>query len=264
MVILGISSVVLFVLDIRRLVPPPVPQDSKSSLGGPARASSALWRVLSEKVWFCMFDSKVLAMRRLMLLISHGNHWWMFDRIPLQKFSALERKFSDRYGVDKTSNQRAYGRRNGRASTHLVSLLDDKNKMVNFWLLATPGEGLIFEMEKMQNALEPSTRLQTFFEDKPEYELVKTPRKGRPAQWTWQMDQSKFVEWHERLRYAIRHQNEDLLSQAIYSLKRIPPFHMTRRQAFSLHRGAKAEWKRSRRGEFPHLDFYVGWVGRFK
>jgi len=210
-----------------------------------------------------MFESKTLAMRRLMLLVSHGNHWWTWGQVPIGRFREMEKRLIERYAIDRNSQQRYRAAKQSKANCHCVAYLGD-DKIVKFWLVGTEGSGLLFQVEKMQNALERESRLTTFHDEQPEYELVLIPRKGRPEQWTWQMCKPKYAEWKDRIEHAIRHQGDTLLSQAIYSLKRIPPFHMTRRQAFNLYRGAQMEWKRTRRGAFPHPDFYVGWVGRFK
>ena len=70
--------------------------------------------------------------------------------------------------------------------------------------------------------------------------------------------------WEERLKTAVRSQNDELLRQALYSLRRVPGFREIRREAFRLAKLAKAEWTRHRTGDFPHPDVFIGFLGKFK
>lgn len=208
-----------------------------------------------------IFRYKTDLMRELTLLVSHGYTHWCSGSTPPKKAQALAIKFGDRYAVEATSQQRYRRKAKELANARLLMCLDETGEQVLWWLVATAGEGLIHQLETLADATEKKTRLEITG-----YELVKTPRSGRSAQWTWRMTKDTELAWKERIKTAIRgkHQSDDLIQQALYSLRRVPGFAESRRQAFALVRFAQAEWKRHRHSEWPYPDIFVGWVGQFK
>ena len=208
-----------------------------------------------------IFQYKTDLMRELIRLVSHGYISWCSGSIEPKKAEGLMLKFHDRYAVNATSQQRYRRKTKDQANARLLMCLDESGESVLWWLVATSGEGLVHQLETLMNATEKKTRLEITG-----YELVKTPRSGRSAQWTWRMTKETELAWKERIRTAIRgkHQSDELIQQALYSLRRVPGFAESRRQAFSLVRFAQGEWKRHRRSEWPYPDIFVGWVGQFK
>lgn len=90
------------------------------------------------------------------------------------------------------------------------------------------------------------------------------PRVGRLPAWTWRITPDNLKAWQERLQAVIRHHDLLGLEQALYSLRRVPGFAESRRQAFRLAQYAQGEWKRSQRTEWPYPGVFIGWLGRFK
>lgn len=203
-----------------------------------------------------VFVHKTDAMRQLQLLVARGHTRWTGGQIHPSKLMALCLKFEDRYGINRTSQQRWRAKAQGEASSHLV-LWQAEPDQINWWLLVTPGEGLVNDLEQLQEVRR--TRIQLTG-----YELLQMPRTGRLAAWTWRMTPDTLKTWLGRLQAVIRHHDLLGLEQALYSLKRVPGFAQSRRQAFQLVQYAQNEWKRSQRTEWPYPGIFIGWVGRFK
>jgi hypothetical protein len=200
-------------------------------------------------------------MTKLQHLISHAYTNYSNGSIEPQKLTALCYKFSDRYDVFRTNQQRWRAKKKGQANSKLVLWQPEKNGVVYWWLLATSGDGLIVQLEQLKDATNKRQRIRLHDDD---YELVKTPRKDSQAKWTWRMTKGCYEGWQERIKTVIRHKDEMSLRQILDSLRRVPGFHDSRRQAFSLAKYVKAEWQRSCKGEFNYTDVFVGFVGKRK
>lgn len=204
--------------------------------------------------------NKTDAMARILTLVSRAYTHWTSGQIDSKKLAAFVLKLTDRYRIDATTMQRYRAKQQSQANSELVLLQGDDNR-IHWWLLVTPGEGLVQQMENLADASDKKTRITMPGQD---YELVMTPRKGMRASWTWRMTQATEQAWGERFKTAIRHNNDQAIRQALDSLRRVPGFREARAQAFAIEAAAKAEWARSRRGEWPYPGVFVGFQGRFK
>ena len=210
-----------------------------------------------------IFKHKTDFMREVVRLVAHGYHWHTTGTTDPKKLSGLMLKFDDRYSINATPQQRYRRKAKGECNTHFLALPDEAGAV--FWLLlVTEGEGVIRQLESLQDCCEKKSRIQLTG-----YELVKTPRKGEgaTAQWTWRIDSENYAAWEERLKTAVRKwhpHNDDLLKQALWSLRRIPGFSEARRQGFTLESYAKAQWKRVQHGEWPFEGVFIAWLGRYQ
>ena len=209
---------------------------------------------------FDIFTHKTDAMQRLQHLASHSYKNWISGTVHPKKLEALCLKFSDRYEVNRSDMQRYRAKAKAQSNTKLVLFMSSDDE-IYWWLLATPGEGLIHHLEKLTDASEKGQRITWPACD---YELIKMPRKNANASWTWRMTSKCLEAWQERLRGAIRRHSDDQIRQALFSLRRVPGFRESRKQAFSLEKMAKLEWKRSRKGDWPYPGLFVGFKGRHK
>lgn len=220
-----------------------------------------------------IYKHKTDLMRELVRLVSHGYQQWTAGSVEAKKLEALQLKFGDRYAVTATAQQRYRAKAKGQANAHLVMWPDESGAVV-WWLLVTEGTGLAHDLEQLQDCREKRSRIEVTG-----YELVKVPKKlsqkerelekqGKPvkkaAHWTWRMTRENEEAWKERLRTATRRGKDDLILQALHSLKRVPGFSEARRQAFALESFAKAEWKRTQRTDWPYESLYVGWLGQYQ
>jgi hypothetical protein len=202
---------------------------------------------------------KTDAMRKVQLLVSRGYSRYVSGEIDRRKAKALYLKFLDRYEVERSHQQRYRMKLAGVANSHLVMWLNPESKKVHWWLLATAGEGLVTDVENLKDATAKKSRIELTG-----YELLKAPRKDLPAAWTWQMTSENYKAWQERIRAAVRHKSDDLIRQALYSLKRVPRFSQSRKQAFALVSLMKKEWKRTQKGELPYPGIFIGFYGKYK
>lgn len=202
-------------------------------------------------------------MREIVRLVAHGYHWYTTGTTDPKKLSGLMLKFDDRYAINATPQQRYRRKSKGDSNTQFLAWQDETGAVI-WLLLVTEGEGVVRQLEALKDCRERKTRIGLTG-----YELLKTPRKGEgaTAQWTWRIDSENFKAWEERLKTAVRKwhpHNDDLLKQALWSLRRIPGFSESRRQAFALEQFAQGQWKRTQRGEWPFERLFIGWLGRYQ
>lgn len=207
-----------------------------------------------------VFRHKSDLMERLAHLVAHGYHHWTAGTVTAAKLPALTLKFTDRYHIDRDRQQRWRAKQRGEANTHLA-LFESEPGRFAWWLLVTPGAGLVRDLEQLRDATGKKTRIMAPGDD---YELVQTPRSGMRASWSWRMTKEREAEWREQITAAIRHHNDSELRQAWYNLHRIPGFREARAQGLALMRFAKGEWKRSRRGDWPLTEGFIAFRGRRK
>lgn len=207
-----------------------------------------------------VFVSKTEAMKRLVYLIAHGYTRYTTGVIPVSKSASLVMKFQDRYAIDRDSMQRYRSRKKGEANAFLVMWGEKDATELRWWLLVTEGQGTVTDLETLHDVGDKKHRIELTG-----YEVIRLPREGRAPDWTWRMTSDTCAQWQERLRASVRHKREDLLNQAIWSLRRVPGFSQVRKQAFSLVKAAEGDWKRVRgNGEpFPHT-FALGFEGRHR
>jgi len=211
-----------------------------------------------------IFKYKTQLMEYLLLLVSRGGYcYWTSGSVPLKKWQAFELKMIDRYQTDRNEQQRYRARKKGLANTQLLAYprLIEKEIVIDFWLIVDSKcpDCLVWQMERLKPI---ETDRVTVGED---YELVQTPRKGKPPQWTWRMTESRYQHWRKDIQEAIRKRKNMRLRQLHHELVRVPGFHEIRRQAFALQSFLRSEWMRSRgrQEEMPQRAF-VGFVGRKK
>ncbi|PXF32082.1 hypothetical protein WH50_06385 [Pokkaliibacter plantistimulans] len=203
---------------------------------------------------FLAYRYKTDFMRALLRAVSRGNVHYVQGEVPRKKAEALVFKFIDRYAIDASKKQRWLAKRNGVANTRLLTLAADTD-VVSWVLLATPGEGLIHQLESLNHVSQKRLSLTG-------YEIAKMPKKNSPASWTWRMQKDTYEAWHERLTTYIRHNDMLGMEQSMNSLQRVPVFAEVRKQAYALAALAKGEWQRVQAGEYPFRDFALGWYGK--
>lgn len=157
---------------------------------------SAAWKL---SLWFrypavmSRFDPEIAryqtaAMQRLLDGVVHGYGHHADGLVTAAKAPALADKFDRLYGVGATRNQRAYRKTKGQANTLLFLHPERASPHFRCWLLATEGDGLIHERERLADARLSDQRL--CWGDR--FELIHLPRQGRGVRWTWRMTDAEY------------------------------------------------------------------------
>ena len=192
-----------------------------------------------------IYKNKTDLMKSIIRLVG-GGYYYQFTQgeVPIKKAQALTLKFSDRYQTNLTAQQRYRRKKKKQANSFLLMCPDHERPIFHWFLLVTEGEGLVHQMESLQDVRAKKSHQRLHLTG---YELVKTPRKGKNAKplWTWRMSNENFEAWQERLRSVIRGKRDEGLRQAWYSLRRVPGFSECRKQAYQLARYAQDEWRRT-------------------
>ena len=210
-----------------------------------------------------IFKHKTDYMREVVRLVAHGYHWYTSGTTDPKKLSGLMLKFDDRYSINATPQQRYRRKSKGDSNAQFLAWQDETGAVL-WLLLVTEGGGIVRQLESLRDCREKKSRIGLTG-----YELVKTPRKGEgaSAQWTWRIDSENYAAWEERLKSAVRKwhpHNDDLIKQALWSLRRVPGFSESRHQAFALEKFAQGQWKRTQRGDWPFEGVFIGWLGRYQ
>ena len=105
-----------------------------------------------------VYTYKTDAMRRILQLVSRGYIRYTFGKCELKKLQSLICKFDDRYKINLTTQQRYRAKAKGEANTQLVLFFNGKT--IEWWLLVTPGKGLVDQMEDLKDALGRKSRIE--------------------------------------------------------------------------------------------------------
>ena len=205
-----------------------------------------------------VFVYKTDAMRKILQLVSRGYTRHTKGEIKSNKLQSMIFKFEDRYGISRTTQQRYRAKASGQANSQLVLWLSDDH-VVSWFLLVTPGEGVIENVEDLKDTKKKKQRLEVTG-----YKVSKMARKDRNPSWTWRMTHDNRKAWEERLRTAVVAKNDELIRQAMFSLKRTPAFAESRREAFKLFNDTKSHWKKIHGEPWPFDDIFIGWFGKFQ
>ena len=117
-----------------------------------------------------VFIYKTDAMRRILQLVSRGYTRYKNGVSEPRKLQNLIYKFEDRYGVNRTTQQRYRAKAKGEANAQLVLWLSDN--VINWWLLVTAGEGAVKDLELLRDTEQRFERIELTG-----YSLSKIPKK---------------------------------------------------------------------------------------
>jgi hypothetical protein len=205
-----------------------------------------------------VFIYKTDAMRKILNLVSLGYVRYTYGEIQPKKLQGFIAKSEDRYDINRTTQQRYRAKAKGEANSQLVLWLSGEN-IVSWFLLVTPGEGVVEDVEDLRDTRQKHQRLEVTG-----YKVSQMSRKDRAPSWTWRMTVDNRKAWQERLRTAVIAKNSELVRQAMFSLRRTPAFAESRREAFKLFNDAKKHWKKIHGQEWPFEDIFIGWFGKFE
>lgn len=192
-----------------------------------------------------VFRYKTAVMQRLQQAAAHGYDRYVSGECRNERIQALADKFSTQYSVDANRGQRCWAQKNGRANAMLFLYPKRESTDWLWWLLVSPGEGVVVERERLQAVTGQRTRLSWLLD----YEMTLHMRAGRSSpSVTWRMKRRLYDSWHTRIRSAIRTRSTDVpAKQALVSLYRSPGFAGIRAQVWRLSQLFRREWIRTRK-----------------
>lgn len=203
-----------------------------------------------------VFTYKTDAMKKLQQLAARGGYTrYSSGVIETKHIEKLLAKFEDRYRIHATKQMRYRAKQRGDANTEIVLFLEKDH--IHFWLMVSPGESLVTELETLHELTDKKHRLVVTG-----YELVRVQRPEK-VRWTWRMCKANYAEFEQRISDACKHQNLDHIRQIQYSLERMPVFSEMRQQAFALHKFLQNTYKR----HFDHpyeVELKKNFHGRYK
>lgn len=192
--------------------------------------------------------SKRATMRLLLEVVQRGSRYWASGVVPLGKALGFADKMHAIYAAGANQAQRCYGKSKGRANTTLIMYPDDGERL-RFWLLATPGNGIIHAREKLQDAHNSRSRL--LWGD--QYELIHLQRPrthGGGRGWTWSVSLERYAILEAAMReHSSRPgrdpERRDDLRSLVQGVMRMPGFHGVRQQQIALLTLGRETWSRT-------------------
>jgi len=196
-----------------------------------------------------VFKTKTGFMQRILDHVRFNYIFYTTGTVSRSKAKHFVEKFQHFYGVHFDKNQRSKAKKNGHGSASVLFYEQDSETL--FWiLLVTPGDHPAHRLERLQNALDPKSRITVTG-----YCLSRHIRSGDSApSFSWAMTSETYDSWRVRIISLVRTGSPFLIRQAIYSLYHVPGFAISRKQVGKLVSLFKTEWARSRPSQ-PLPDF---------
>ena len=194
--------------------------------------------------------SKAAAMSYLQLLVSTRYRFWTRGEMHFSKAEAFASKINSLYNVEATRSQRDTLKKKGKVAVMLVIYPHDKDKTkVMFWLLATPGKGLIHEREKLSDAL----KVPLTWRDQYNLAQIQRDRKqGGKVSWSWQMQNEYFKDQLATTKSAAD-SGEQALNDYFSRISHMPMFSGIRDQVIALNDYGRKTWHKKRKAEYPQI-----------
>lgn len=206
-----------------------------------------------------IYKYKTDAMRAVLRYTSqHGYRHYTAGTCPAEKFPNLIKKFNENYGILMTSQQKYRAKKKNRAISVLIAW--KAGSQVEWILMASAGEGLVYEKEELLDLTIRTQRLEITG-----YELVQLSRRGAEPSWTYRMTYRTKHTYLEQVKTAVRRQKQHEIDKLIHSIKGIPAFRGVRKDAYAIINRGVGEWVRimPKDAVNPFKSIWVGWIGRY-
>ena len=195
-------------------------------------------------------SSKAAAMSYLQMMVATGYRFWFRGEMHYSKAQAFAAKLQTLYNTEATQSQRSTLKSKGIAATSLVMYPHDHDKTkIMFWLLATPGKGLIHEREPLSDALK------TPLTWRDQYHLTKIQRdtkSGGKITCSWQM-QSKYFKDQLSMTKSAADSGAGALKDYFGRISHMPLFSGIRDQVKLLDDYARKTWSKQRKTTYPKV-----------
>jgi hypothetical protein len=202
--------------------------------------------------------SKAGAMSYVQLLVGLGYHYWHRGAVWHEKALGFVQKMSELYPISLGETQRNRAKAKGVANVKLVLFPDMKVPGQLVWyLMATPGKGLIHEREKMKSALvSPVLWLDQYeLQRRSRWQLSGGKCKNR-LRWTWVFQGAYKLSLQDSIRtYCATAEAKKELLLLFDNLRHIPLFSGVRDELYELDRYAEATWRKTHKSVYqPHCS----------
>eukprot|EP00456_Euglypha_rotunda_P028196 TRINITY_DN22394_c0_g1_i2.p1 TRINITY_DN22394_c0_g1~~TRINITY_DN22394_c0_g1_i2.p1 ORF type:complete len:279 (-),score=24.67 TRINITY_DN22394_c0_g1_i2:632-1468(-) len=190
--------------------------------------------------------SFALTMRAMVYAAAQGYAEYIDGVVDVSRALPLMTKLNDRFGIDRTANQRYRIKEAGGARFALFLYPRSDSTALDWFLFKTPGQHPNLALERWRSIKNPRLEWRG-------YELVELPyTKAERANWitrnpglgtssmTWCMSDDTMRGWRKRIRSSLNHAkksptgNDQLFRQALQSLAGVPGHRVCRRQVFEL------------------------------
>jgi hypothetical protein len=209
--------------------------------------------------------SKRAAMRILLEVVQRGSRNWISGTVTADKALAFAQKMNELYATGANQAQRSYAKSKGLANTTLIMYPDD-SELIRFWLLVSPGSGVINDREKLQDSHNKRSLL--LWGNQYQLEHMQRPRTHAGGRgWTWALSQERYAALEAAMQqHASRPgghpERRDNLISLVQSLMRMPGFYGIRQQQIALLGLGRVTWSRSHAADdrypwpdkVPYLD----------
>ena len=179
-------------------------------------------------------------MQHIQRLVTTGHHYWSGDRIAMRHIPKLIDKYPD-FALRADAPARAYRKRTGRASVHLVlhPMVSTKDLDIPWWMLSTGGKlglassgnlpGMVHDARTLEGRLSS--------DDYELFQLEKSyiPDKPKTTTWTWRMTPARFREWQALLIERVKARDNKSVAAIFELLREMPQFAGVRSQVLRLH-----------------------------
>jgi hypothetical protein len=179
-------------------------------------------------------------MQHMQRLMTTGHYYWTGDRIAMRHIPKLIDKYPD-FALRADAPARAYRKRTGRASVHLVlhPVVSTNDMDIPWWMLSTGGKlGLASDISLPGKIHDARTLEGRLWSD--DYELMQLEKNyiaGKPKTmtWTWRMTPARFREWQALLIERVKARDIKSVMAVFDLLREMPQFAGIRSQILRLH-----------------------------
>jgi hypothetical protein len=182
-------------------------------------------------------------MQHIQRLASCGHHFWTADRIPRDKLPGFIAKWQPRFALRADAPARAYRKRTGRASVHLVippDFLDHAQTEVGWWMLSTAGKEGLLGPGGLPGPVRDGRTLEGRLACG-DYELVQQPKSFKDGAkvktmttWTWRITPPRYRAWEALLVERAQQRNYPAIREGLACLMAMPMFAGIRAQVIRL------------------------------
>lgn len=180
------------------------------------------------------------AMARIQRLVARGLWLHTGGVIPLEKIVRVLGKLDVAYQLRESISDERRRQRRGEACTRVV--LWPEPAGLGFVLCAAPGSGEVHKHEVLKDAREPNGRVSIR-----DYELVRLPRPGDTARWTWRLQIEKHQMLMEMGCRLARREHAGAAQKFLDGMMQRPGFNGVRTQKKLLIRSMQREAQRAGR-----------------